>query len=238
MANSNSLNIAQFTYLFLLVISIAGPFALSFDKKVAFYRRWFSFFKAMIPVSLFYLLWDIIFTQLKVWQFNANFTINKFFFHLPIEEYGFFIVVPYCSLFIYECLKSYWPQINQFSKISMATKIFNYTILALCFLFIIIAPGHLYTNITFGFLGITTGIMAWKKPSYSFHLYAAWLLALLPMSFVNGILTSKPILIYNNSENLGFRIGSIPIEDFFYHLLFMIWMIALYEINQPKGNDK
>ena len=58
---------------------------------------------------------------------------------------------------------------------------------------------------------------------------AAWAVALIPMAFVNGILTGNPVLIYDNAENLGIRIGTIPLEDFFYNLLYMTWMISLYE---------
>jgi lycopene cyclase domain-containing protein len=49
------------------------------------------------------------------------------------------------------------------------------------------------------------------------------------MAFVNGILTGNPVLIYDDAENLGIRIGTIPFEDFFYNLLYMTWMISLYE---------
>jgi lycopene cyclase domain-containing protein len=58
---------------------------------------------------------------------------------------------------------------------------------------------------------------------------AAWTVALIPMAFVNGILTGNPVLIYDDAENLGIRIGTIPFEDFFYNLLYMTWMISLYE---------
>jgi lycopene cyclase domain-containing protein len=66
------------------------------------------------------------------------------------------------------------------------------------------------------------------------HLMLAWIIALIPMAYVNGILTSKPVLIYNNLENCNFRIGTIPFEDFFYNLLYMLWMIVLFE----KFNSK
>jgi len=49
------------------------------------------------------------------------------------------------------------------------------------------------------------------------------------MLYVNGQLTIKPVLIYNNMENLGIRIFSIPVEDFFYNFLYMLWMIPLFE---------
>jgi lycopene cyclase domain-containing protein len=50
------------------------------------------------------------------------------------------------------------------------------------------------------------------------------------MAYVNGVLTSKPVLIYNDAQNLGIRIGTIPLEDFFYNMVYMLWMITVYEI--------
>jgi hypothetical protein len=75
------------------------------------------------------------------------------------------------------------------------------------------------------------------------HLYVAWIISLIPMAIVNGLLTSLPVLIYNNSENLGIRIHTlpinnlqygIPVEDFFYNLLYMLWMIWIYEARKNR----
>lgn len=83
---------------------------------------------------------------------------------------------------------------------------------------------------TFGLLGITfVTLQAIKFTHHLSYLMAAWAVALIPMAFVNGILTGNPVLIYDNAENLGIRIGTIPLEDFFYNLLYMTWMISLYE---------
>ena len=49
------------------------------------------------------------------------------------------------------------------------------------------------------------------------------------MAVVNGLLTGLPVLIYNNLENLKIRVGTIPFEDFFYHLVYMLLMILIYE---------
>jgi lycopene cyclase domain-containing protein len=66
------------------------------------------------------------------------------------------------------------------------------------------------------------------------HIILAWIIALLPMAYVNGILTSKPVLIYNDAQNLGIRIGTIPLEDFFYNMVYMLWMITIYEMLKKK----
>jgi lycopene cyclase domain-containing protein len=97
---------------------------------------------------------------------------------------------------------------------------------------------QLYTFITFGLILVTL-IMVYKLEKNLFqkignHLLLAWIIALIPMAYVNGVLTSKPVLIYNDFENCNIRIGTIPFEDFFYNLLYMLWMIVLFE----KFNSK
>lgn len=55
---------------------------------------------------------------------------------------------------------------------------------------------------------------------------------------VNGILTGswidEPVVWYNDSENLGIRIGTIPFEDAFYGFLLIALVIDLYRYLQNK----
>ena len=222
----------RYTYLFLDAATILGPLFLSFDKKVAFYKSIPNFLKSMLITSTLYVFWDILFTHNHVWKFNREFLIDKFLLNLPIEEYIFFLVVPYACLFIYICLKSYFPRINLYADyIWIIIGVFSFGMS-------IVFYSHLYTFITFGLIFVTL-IALYKLEKALFkrignHLMLAWIIALIPMAYVNGILTSKPVLIYNNLENCNFRIGTIPFEDFFYNLLYMLWMIVLFE----KFNSK
>ena len=59
--------------------------------------------------------------------------------------------------------------------------------------------------------------------------YRAYLVSLIPFFIVNGILTSLPVVMYNDSENLGIRIFTIPIEDTMYSLLLLLMNIVLFE---------
>jgi lycopene cyclase domain-containing protein len=190
----------------------------------------------MMIASGIYLIWDILFTKYQVWQFNTEFLINKFIYNLPIEEYIFFLVVPYACLFIYECLKVYFP------KIDVRADYIWIGITILSILMSIFFYQRIYTLITFGLTALTI-LALYKYESVLFtrikiHLILAWIIALIPMAYVNGVLTSKPVLIYNNLNNCNFRIGTIPFEDFFYNLLLMIWMIYLYEKFKTKANTK
>jgi len=219
------------TYLFLNLVTIAGPLALSFDKKVAFYKNWKPFTLSMLATSTLYIVWDIWFTKSNVWLFNPQFLCGKWFANLPLEEYIFFIIIPYACLFIYACLKAYLPNFS-FNK---ALKPIVISLMAIGLIAIAINPSHLYTTITFGFLFITlSALLLTRHTAHLSHIILAWIIALLPMAYVNGVLTSKPVLIYNDAQNLGIRIATIPIEDFFYNMVYMLWMITVYEILRKK----
>ena len=217
---------SHYTYLILNLFTISGPLLLSFDKKVAFYKEWRFFILAMLPTSAAYILWDIIATHTGVWKFNEQYLLGSFIGNLPLEEYMFFLVVPYACLFIYACIKAYFPNLTHKPAHNVITAI----VIVLSALAQIKAPGHAYTWSTFGLLGITfITLQALKFTQHLTYLITAWAIALIPMAFVNGILTGNPVLIYDDSENLAIRIGTIPFEDFFYNLLYMTWMISLYE---------
>ena len=59
--------------------------------------------------------------------------------------------------------------------------------------------------------------------------YRAYLVSLIPFFIVNGLLTCIPVVTYNNNENLGIRLGTIPVEDTIYLLLLLLMNIVIYE---------
>jgi lycopene cyclase domain-containing protein len=226
----------KWTYVVLDLATIAGPLFLSFDKKVAFYKKFKSLFPSIAIVSFVYLIWDIWFTSAGIWKFNPPFLLGTFFVNLPIEEYGFFLVVPYALIFIYECLKSYFPKYNFLPQLGY------YVVMLLCVMALITFHNRLYTTVTFSLLLATLVLLRIfyfrQSLKYSAHVFLTFLISLIPMGIVNGILTSKPVLIYNNLENSAMRIGTIPIEDFFYNFLYIIWVVCIYEFLEFKKTTK
>lgn len=222
----------RFTYLFLDAITIAAPFLLSFDRKIHFWRKWKWLFPSMLITSTLYIIWDIWFTKTEVWVFNHKYLLGIDFFSLPLEEYLFFFVVPYACLFIYECLIGYFPNIPSYGKWYNIVLVIFTTIISL------LNYSRIYTFVTFGLISITLWYMIFTKRNFinkiQNHLLPAWVISIIPMLYVNGVLTSKPVLIYNNFENLSVRIGTIPFEDFFYNYLYMLWMVIIFEKLRSK----
>ena len=56
---------------------------------------------------------------------------------------------------------------------------------------------------------------------------------ILPFLIVNGLLTGsfleEPVVWYNDAQNLGIRIATIPVEDVFYGLLMILVVLTVYE---------
>ena len=69
----------------------------------------------------------------------------------------------------------------------------------------------------------------------------AWSLLLIPFFIVNGVLTGSfidaPIVWYNNTQNIGTRMFTIPVEDVFYGMGLILLNILLTETFLPKGQQ-
>lgn len=224
------------TYFLILLGSIIGPLALSFDKKVAFHKKWKSVFKAMLLPAMLYILWDMVFTHDGVWSFNEKYITGIKLYNLPLEEVSFFFVVPYCCVFIYECVRCYFPNIRNthFSRWLLA--VIGIVLLA----FALLHRDKSYTFVTFLLNGAFIFIILFKKKFSYFNVSAflvAYLIILIPFLLINGLLTAIPVVLYNDAENLATRIYTIPVEDVFYGMLLIMMNVAGYEatFNSPQG---
>lgn len=213
-------------YALLMILSLAGPLALSFDKKVAFYKSWWALFPGILINALLFILWDGWFVREGVWSFNPEFVWSFRVNDLPLEEWSFFFVIPYCSVFIYACLKGYLSSVF-FDKYAHLLTVSAWIITGVLLLF---SHKLTYTfyNSLFAFLILSFHVFGTRK-SYMGFFWLAYFIHLIPFGIINGILTSKPVVIYNNAENLGLRLGTIPVEDTIYALTCLLLPITVME---------
>jgi lycopene cyclase domain-containing protein len=90
----------------------------------------------------------------------------------------------------------------------------------------------MYTAYTFGLLSIVLLFCFYRK--INLHTITISFISILPFMFIsNGLLTGmwieNEVVWYNDFQNLGFRIFTIPIEDFFYGYLLILFNVLLYE---------
>jgi len=219
----------RFTYFLILACSLAGPLLLSFDKKVAFYKKWKWLFPAMIIPALIYIIWDGYFISKNVWSFNEKYITGIKLFNIPLEEMVFFFVIPYCCLFIYDFTRTYFPQ----KKNKRAGDIILMGLAVILLIVGLYFSGKHYTSWTYSFNAVFIALLfLFRKYFSSFDATAfliSYVIILIPFLLVNGFLTSIPVVLYNNAENLGLRIYTIPFEDVFYGMLLVMMNVVIYE---------
>ncbi|MEP7144403.1 MAG: lycopene cyclase domain-containing protein, partial [Ferruginibacter sp.] len=213
----------------ILAACLAGPLALSFDKKVGFYKNWKYLFPAMIIPALLYVAWDIYFTSKGVWSFDAKYITGIQLVNLPIEEVLFFLIVPYCCVFIYECIRCYFPGLENKRSADIILQALAIVLLVAGVFFY----KKYYTCWTFVFCSLfILAIYAFRdffKDFDAASFLVSFVIVLIPFLIVNGFLTAIPVVLYNDAENAGIRIYTIPFEDTFYGMLLVMMDIAIYE---------
>ncbi|MDT3404237.1 lycopene cyclase domain-containing protein [Mucilaginibacter terrae] len=221
----------KYAYLLINFLTVIFPVLLSFDKRVAFHKSWKFIWPGMAITGLVFLFWDVLFTLKGVWSFNDNYIVGIRFWGLPLEEVLFFLTVPFSCIFIYACLNYYikWQFPAGISKwISNLMILLSMVMLAMYF-------DRLYTTVTFGLLLVMIFAVQYVlKSVWLPRFYMAYIVSLLPFYIVNGILTSVPIVLYNNAENIGRRVGTIPFEDHFYSLTLLLMNVAFFEYFKNK----
>ena len=224
-----------YIYLIINLGSLAIPLAYSFESKIQFFRKWKYLFPAMLLTLLFFIIWDIIFTDWGVWGFNSRYLTGIYLFNLPLEEWMFFVCIPYACVFTYEALKHF---IQSDILKSRANQISWFLVVTLGLLGLVFYQ-KAYTATTFLMLAV---FLAWHqslKVNYMGRFYLAFLVILIPFFMVNGLLTGslipQEVVWYNDQENLGIRMFTIPVEDTFYGLLLILMNVTFFEFFRKHG---
>jgi len=237
-------------YLLVNVCCLIIPFIFSFHPKIQFYKNWNAFLLGITVMMFVFIPWDIIFTSIGIWGFNEKYTTGIFIFNLPLEEWMFFVCIPYACLFTYHCIKIITPN----EPFPVFFKVFNRTILLLCVLIAVISCQKLYTFISHSFCALLLSYhLIILKSKYLNRFMLTFFIVLFPFIISNGILTginfweypfvnthadfiSEKIVWYNNQHNLGVRIFSMPLDDVSYGLSMLLLSISVYEWKLKKHN--
>ncbi|AXP81911.1 hypothetical protein CJ739_2845 [Mariniflexile rhizosphaerae] len=224
------------TYLYLLLNlgSLSVPFIYSFHPKLKFYNHWKSLGIGILISMLIFIPWDVFFTQHGIWGFNPNYFLGIKLVNLPIEEWLFFICIPYACVFTHYALLHYFPNLELSSGI---TKLISY-VLMLGFLIISIYNyNKWYTFANFSLATILMLIVVIKKPELLQSYLVTFLVMLIPFFIVNGILTGSfienEVVWYNHYENLNMRLFTIPIEDTVY--AFTLILLNLFVVKSIEN---
>lgn len=219
----------QYTYLLVDFFCIVFPFLFSFHPKLRFYKEWRFFLLPCLATAVFFLVWDGLFTQWGVWSFNPEYVLGIYCFGMPLEEYLFFFCIPYACVFSYYC----FDLLFRWGRFDKAIRVF-YALLALVLLAVAVCnPGRLYTSVTFILCAAVLLILLWRRAGFLAPFFFCFLFILVPFILSNGVLTGsffgRVVVRYNDAENLGIRILTIPFEDTFYGMLLLLLNVWGYE---------
>lgn len=219
----------KWLYLSLHVFTVSFPLIRAFEPRIFYAGKWKWLWPGLLITAAFFLIWDALFTRAGVWGFNAQYHLGVLLWGMPVEEWLFFVTVPFASVFIYECVIYFLPKVNATGFLRVFSMILGVGLLILAVLF----NSQAYTFWDFLFAGSACLLLGYTAPAWLTHFWLAYAIHLLPFFLVNGVLTGSfidgEVVWYNNAENLGIRLGTIPIEDTMYSLLLLLMNVAFYE---------
>jgi len=222
-------------YLALIIASVAMPLLLSFDRKVAFHTHWRYLLPAILLTASFFIPADILFTRNGVWGFNARYHIHPPLAGLPPEEWLFFLVIPYSSIFIHYvyisyCRSCFLPEYT--------TRLLSFILITLLIITAILFTGRIYTML-YSFLAVILIVLALLSGEKILnYFYLSFLIILIPFFIVNGVLTGsfieEEVVWYNAAEITGLRLMTVPVEDLIYGFCLILSNLLLMNVLRKR----
>ena len=229
---------SKYLYLWLNILSFIVPFLFSFYPKANFSAKWRYVLPAIAITAVFFIAWDALFTRLGVWGFNPRYISGIHLVGLPVEEILFFFCIPYACLFTYFALNHLVERDHLFPHHELISSVLVIVLLVFGSYFM----NKLYTGVTFLLTGAFLALLMLKlRVRFMGRFYFAFACLLIPFLIVNGILTGsitpEPVVWYDNTQNMGVRIGTIPLEDFVYALLMILMPITIWEKLEERARQ-
>ena len=241
----------HFYYLLVDLGCFLVPFLFSFHPRLRFYLQWKSYVVGALFMSALFIPWDIFFTARGIWGFSDAYTIGWKLGGLPLEEWLFFLCIPYACLFTYHCFKLLITRpISEVWGRRIAWFVIALT-LAITFFYM----GRWYTVAAHGLCALfLIGHVLLFKSRYLNWFFMMYAVILIPFLTSNGILTgldfwnysfintspesiSEKIVWYNNGQNLGLRFFSMPADDLAYGMLMLLMVVTGYEWSQKRSGS-
>ena len=183
----------------------------------------------MLTMGVF-IPWDVIFTINGVWGFNSDYFLGVEILSLPFEEWLFFICIPFACVFTHYAVLLYFPNLK-LKKVT--TKAISISLVLILFVLALVNYDKWYTLVNFSLAIPLTWLVYKYNPQLLQHFLLTFLVMLIPFFIVNGVLTGSwidnQVVWYNDAENLGIRMGTIPLEDSIYAYSMILMNLFFFE---------
>jgi lycopene cyclase domain-containing protein len=224
-----------YTYLLVNFLTVIICFVFSFHPKIRFDQHFRAFLSSSVLVALFFIVWDVWFTKWGVWWFDDDYLIGIRLLGLPVEEWLFFLCIPFSSVYTYFCLNKFFnlQWADPFGKFWVAA------ILLLCLFAAIFFYDKTYTVVTALVTGAALIFLQYiAKVSWIGRASFVYLVLMFGFIPVNGVLTGtgleSPVVNYNPDGILNLRVLTIPVEDFVYGYALILLDIYFFTLFQKK----
>ncbi len=216
----------KFAYLIFNLVVLIGPLS-----AIVFYRPiilpvWPALFFSLFIAAVIFIILDQWATG-RFWYFNRKYLTGLFIGKLPVEEWLFFITVPFACFLLWVNLQPLLPDasVNFFWLVGF---LFCLSILAL----ISLKKHRTYAAaVIIGFftviiLDMLAGANLIVRQRFWIFMIIVNLLTLI----FNAYLVNQPIVRYFKQPKTGWQILNIPAEDFLYGTCLIYSNLFLYHL--------
>lgn len=215
----------QAEYLLFNLVVIIVPFVAGFFPRTRYVHMWPQVFGAALIVLVPYIIWDIQVTG-RHWWFNELYTMDWRLLGLPPGEWLFFITVPFSCLYIWYMLPESWSEFRVDARI---WRLVLFVLLPLSF--VLWLSGKEYSALAALAMGLTPIVDLLLKTHIFKQLKTlVFIPTVVGLTFIfNTWLTWRPVVLYGVEYQLDVRLGTIPLEDFFYGMSHLCYCAIVFE---------
>ncbi len=214
----------KYEYLIFDLLIFISPFiAKYFFVKLNFPDLKRTIISTIITASIF-TIWDNLVVG-YFWEFNPQYITGIYLLRLPLEEWVFFLVVPYACLFIWQNLE------NRFNDSSLPDYYQRTLIILLLLLSVwFFIDKKLYTSSDLFIFSIVIWLDMLLQTNLIFTIKGLlFTIITLILTFVfNYYLTARPVVLYAPEMKTNINFISIPVEDFIFGLSLMYLEVIIY----------
>jgi lycopene cyclase domain-containing protein len=224
---------AEFVYYIFNIAVFLPVLMLSVFGKVKIHNKKANFARAYAFVSIPFVLWDIWAAMEGHWYFSNTYITQFRVAGLPVEEILFFLTVPFAMTYVWYVMGYY---VSQTPK--MYVRYIKRALMVAGLLCIFLSAYNwslAYTRWAFLAAGITCFMLVRARSLHTKQFVIFQGVLLLLFIFFNSYLTALPVILYGQQSYLNFRVGTIPLEDFFFN--FALINLFLVAFLQKTGNS-
>lgn len=211
---------AFYTVLNLVILAI--PLPLFFLGPLYFYRRIPRVLLKIMPVYVFFVVWDVVAVARGHWRFAGAHTVYLPGFSLPVGELLFFLVAPLACLFIRDVIELYiraraprampaaWAAIGAGLLVAGASGV----------------GGEYTTTVCIVAALLSFALAVLPGTRFDVRVAVFFAVSFVPFVIFNAVFAGLPIVIYGEDQTLGARLLGIPIEDFAYQFALMAGLVV------------